>query len=125
MLTGRFINKLVDDRLEWFQTEGADRLLNETNMMEVWNLGKVKPQGSYFTTYPDDMAFTYTTLTYDYDSHGRRTINNDTVIVRFNGSDGELILKLLENTEHFSERMKAYQANYQNGFRNPLPDVTL
>lgn len=124
MLTGRFINKLVNDRLMYYQTEGAEKLLNQANMAVVWNLGKEKGPGSYFLKHPDDMAFTYTVITSNFDSSGRYVGENDTTILKFNGEDGCKLLNILEDHFHYSERLKRVSEVHE-ALTNPLPEVSL
>ncbi len=127
MLTGRFVNKLVNDRLMFYQTDGdngPEKLLNPRNLAEVWNLGKEKPEGEYFKRFPDDMAFTYTVISYSYDSSGRPCADNDTVIVKFNGGDSDKILGLLETKYEYARRMKQATQTHEV-LTNPLREVIL
>ena len=125
MLTGRIIvNKLVNDRLMFYQTEGAEKLLNQTNMAVVCNLSKERGPGAYFLKHPDDMAFTYTVITANFDSSGRYVGENDTVILKFNGEDGGKLLNVLEDHFHYSERMKRVSQVHEV-LSNPLPEVIL
>ena len=106
MKTGRFINKLHNNVLAYFQTQGCDSLLTAENFKALWNVDR---SGIY--PFPDDFAFAYVTLTPEFDSGGRMILANDTVIVKFEPQD-------------FEELVKRFKEN--NGtLSNPLPEVKL
>lgn len=110
MQTGRFISKLVDDIEQNYQTKDLENLLNNKNLAEVWNLAN-EGAGIYDRVFPDDMAVTRTVITMDVDNSGRLYYNNDTVIVKFTGTDRELILEALKDKLQLLERMKTVQNN--------------
>jgi hypothetical protein len=106
MKTGRFINKLHNNVLGYFQTEGCDTLLSDENFKALWN---VDHSGIY--EFNKDMAFAYVTLTPEFDSGGRMIMANDTVIVKFEPED-------------FEEQVKVYKQN-NGALSNPLQEVKL
>jgi len=123
MQTGRFINKLINDRLEHYQTEGVENLLNPNNLTLVWNLSK-EEVGEYENFFPDDMAIAHTVITNNKDSSGRIVHDNDTIIVKFDASDAERILKILNNTLDLIGIMRWHQTNNLE-LKNPLAEVEI
>ena len=121
MKTGRFINKLRNNILAFYQTDGVESLLNKHNFEEVWNLRQ-----SGKTVFTDDLAIASTIITPAFDNAGRMIYSNDTVIVKFDYSDTQNILEaLLGNGMNLDKRLNEFQS--KNGFelRNPLPPVNI
>ena len=121
MKTGRFINKLRNNILAFYQTDGVESLLNKRNFEEVWNMRQ-----SGKTVFPDDLAVASTIIKPEFDNAGRMIYANDTVIVKFDYSDTPAILDaLLKDGMQLNSRLDAYQS--KNGFelRNPLPTVNI
>ena len=121
MKSGRFINKLRNNILAFYQTDGVENLLNKKNFEAVWNM-----QQSGKTIFTDDLAVASTIITPAFDNAGRMIFANDTVIIKFDYSDTQNILEaLLGNGMQLTSRIDSYQA--KNGFelKNPLPQVTL
>jgi hypothetical protein len=119
MQTGRFINKLENDVLTYYQTSGLENLLTPQNLKAVWNINE---QGEYFQCFPDEMALALSSVTLAVDSGGRQIVNNDTVIVKFDFSDRETILGALKYS--LLPRMKQVQNNGEE-LKNPLSEVKL
>lgn len=107
MKTGRFINKLHNDILAYFQTQDCDQLLTDQNFKALWNTNQ---SGTY--AFPDDCAFAYTTITPEFDSGGRMILANDTVIVKFEPDD-------------YEQKIREYKENNGGVLCNPLPEVKL
>jgi len=124
MQTGRFINKLINDRLEHYQTEGVENLLNPNNLALVWNLSK-EEVGEYENFFLDDMAITHTVITNNHDSSGRALHENDTIIIKFDILDTETILAALNSHLNLLNRMSQYQKNNSNQLKNPLLEVEI
>ena len=123
MQTGRFINKLVNDRESFFQTDGAEKLLNKTNFMTVWNLSNQGP-GEYENKFLDDMAITNTIISIVAESGGRIIHENDTIIIKFDESDREQILDMLIERLNLLRTMSKLQHNNEElVLMNPLPEV--
>ncbi len=121
MQTGRFVNKLENDALAYYQTEGVENLLSKETLAKVWN---INTPGEYFQSFPDEMALALSTVSHTTDSGGRSIVNNDTIIVKFDFSDREIILEALKNHLSLLPRMKQLQNNGEE-LKNPLTEVKL
>jgi len=120
--SGRFINKLVNDRLEFYQTTDAEKLLNDKNLKAVWNLSREEP-GEYKNKFLDDMAITNTMIASVYDSTGREMRENDTIIVKFDDLDRDRILDTMNESMNLLGTMRKLQHNNGIELMNPLPNV--
>lgn len=121
MKTGRFINKLTNNILAYYQTNGVEALLNKKNFETVWNTCE-----SGKTIFPDDLAVASTVITPNFDNAGRMIFANDTIIVKFDYTDTQTILQaLMGNGMQLNNRIDTYQAKNSFELKNPLPPVTL
>lgn len=117
MRTGRFVNKLVNNTLAFFQTEGCENLLSKRNLETVWN-----QDTSGENIFSDDLAITYTVITPEFDNCGRQILANDTEIVKFDYTDTKMLLEAISGK--FIAKMQSHQTNSLK-LTIPLSQVTL
>lgn len=126
MKTGQFIQTIdhqLDRNIEYV-TVNVDQLLQSKNFKTVWNLARQEGTGTFINKFPEDMAITRSVIEYDYDSTGREIFTNNTLIIKFDSTDQQEILNILEKTLNLLIRMETYQQNNTPN-HNPLPEVNI
>jgi len=123
MQTARYISKLENNVEQPYETTTSiSKLLNRKNLLKISGHAN-EGTGIYEDIFTDDMALARTVVTFTADNSGRSFYNLDVLVAKYDGSDRDLILELLKQ-KHL-ESMASAQANGEEKFSNPLPEVRL
>lgn len=124
MLTGRFVQKLNNNVLDYYETVGVEDLLSPANMTCLMSRYK-DGEGEYTDTFKDDLAIAYTKVTSSADDSGRRTFDTDSIILKFTPKDfANMLDPVIRHYNLYGRMMKYLQANGET-LRKPLPVVKI